>query len=355
MTHRPDCMVEFDRRSVLKACGTIGATGIASSLSGCLGSEDEFPSRTMTWVTVFSEGGGMDTTFRQIQPHLEEAFGQDITPRYESGAGTREGVIVALEEGADDLHWLLGTRSPSTPATIALDEDEDDRDPQYELDDIAPLGRLDVEPSLLRVRPDDDRFQTIEELVDYADDNPGEVSIGASAPTGRNMLAHLFLQEAVDVEFEHIVFEGGGPTETALFQEEIDVAGRSMFNSLDIHEETTCLCVFEEENVWEEITNDAPTANDALGLDVNWDPTVASGIYAVASSAADENPDDYEYLVEQFREAHQSEEYHEDLEEIHPLEPTKLDYLPPDETMEVMENTLDEYREFVPLFQEYVF
>lgn len=324
-------------------------------MAGCLGDEGEFPSRTMTWVTVFSEGGGMDMSFRQFQPHLEEHMGQDITPRYESGAGTREGVIVAMEEGHEDLHWMLGTRSPSTPATIAVDEDDEATDPHYQLDDIAPLGRLDLEPSILRVRPDDDRFQTIDELVAHAEDNPGELSIGASAPTGRNMLAHLLFQESMDLEFNHIVFEGGGPTETALFQEEIDIAGRSIFNSMDIAEDSTCLVVFEDENNWTEVTNDAPTANDALGIDENWDPTVASGIYCVAQNAADENPDDYEYMVDAFRDAHQSDEYHDALEEEHPLEPTKLGYLPPDEAKGVMEAALDQFTEFIPLFEEYVF
>lgn len=359
-------MRDSTRRTFVK---TAGAGAIAVGIAGCTDDEeipengngngdengngqeevDDYPPSALNFINAYSEGGGVDTNFRQIQPYFEDHIGANFNIEYRDGAGTRIAATTVAED--DEVLRIGGTLSPATPAAVAFDE-ADGTEPDYTLDDLRPLGTLSGEAAIIRVRPDDDRFQTIEELVDYASENPGELTVGASGPTNRNMLSIIQLMEETDAEFTLVPYDGGGPTQTALLQEEIDVAARSVYNSADIADETTCLAIYSEENPEPDLTNDAPPINEALGTDINYAPTNGTQFYYVSADAAAEHPSRYEHVQEAFYEAHQDEEYRDELEDIGEL--GKLVWNDPDETEEIMRSAYETYQEFIPLFEEYV-
>lgn len=337
------------RRDFVKTTG--GSVIGLSLLAGCLGDSgsDEFPPSSMTFVNAYSEGGGVDTNMRQIQPYFEEELETNFEIEYQDGAGTRVAANTIAQES--ELHSIGGTLSPATPAAVAIDEAEGE-DPDFTLDDIRPIGTLSQEAAIIRVRSDEDRFTTIEELVDYAADNPGDLTVGASGPTNRNVLSIIQLTEQTGAEFQIVPYDGGGPTETALLQEEIDVAARSVYNSAGVVDETLCLAVYAEENPEPSLTDDAPPINDALGTDINYDPSNGIQFYFVSATAAEEYPDRFDQVVDAFAAAHENEEYRQDLEEIN--EEGKLYYNDPDETEQILESAYVAYKDFVPLFDEYV-
>lgn len=352
----------------------IGASSLGITLAGCSGDgsgdgdgngngdEDggngngsgnggnEYPPSSLTFVNAYSEGGGVDTNFRQIQGYFEEYLETNLDIDYRAGAGTRVAANTVAED--DELMRIGGTLSPATPATVAFDEAQEDTEPDFTLDDLKPLGTLSSEAAIIRVRDDEDRFRTVQELVDYGTENPGELTVGASAPTNRNMLSIIMLMEETDAEFTLVPFDGGGPTQTALMQGEIDVAARSVYNSASIADESHCLCIYAEENPEPELTNDAPSVNDELGTDINYAPTKGTQFYYVSASAAEEYPDRFDHVQQAFKSAHEDEEYRADLEEIG--EAGKLDWNDPDETEEILQSSYETYKEFVPLFEEYV-
>nr|WP_123624164.1 tripartite tricarboxylate transporter substrate-binding protein [Halorubrum sp. CSM-61] len=359
-------MVDHTRRRFVK---TAGAGAVAVSLAGCSGNGgdggdgsdgsdgsdggnggDDYPPSSLTFVNAYSEGGGVDTNFRQIQTYFEDYLDANFNIEYRSGAGTRVAANTVAQD--EELMRIGGTLSPATPATIAFDEAQDDTEPEFTLDDLRPLGTLSSEAAIIRVREDEDRFRTIQELVDYADENPGELTVGASAPTNRNMLSIIMLMEETGIDLTLVPFEGGGPTQTALLQGEIDVAARSVYNSASIADESHCLCVYAEENPEPDLTNDAPPINEELGTDINYAPTAGTQFYFVSAAAAEEYPDRYDHVQQAFQSAHEDEEYRADLEEIGEL--GKLVWNSPDETEEILQSSYETYQEFVPLFEEYV-
>lgn len=342
-------MPKQDRRSFIKLAGgtAIGTT----MLSGCLGGDDggDYPPSSLTFVNAYSEGGGVDTNFRQIQPYFEDHVESDFQIEYKAGASTRIAARTVSEN--DDLTSIGGTLSPATPAAVAFDEAQGN-EPQFTLDDIRPIGTVSSEEAIIRVREDEDRFRTIEELVDYASENPGDLKVGASAPTNRNMLSIIQLMEATDAEFTLVPYDGGGPTQTALMQGEIDVAARSVYNSVDIADESHCLCVYAEENPEPDLTNDAPPINEALGTDLNYGPTNGIQFYYVSASAADEYPDRFDHVQQAFKDAHEDEEYRSELEDMG--EAGKLYWAGPDEAEDLLQSAYETYEQFIPLFEEYV-
>jgi len=242
-----------------------------------------------------------------------------------------------------------GTLSPATPAAVAVDEVEG-TEPQYTLDDLQPLGTLSGEAAIIRVRDDEERFRTVQELVDYSVDN--NITVGASGPTNRNVLSIIQLMEQTEADFTIVPFDGGGATQTALLQGEIDVAARSVYNSASIAEDSHCLCIYAEENPEPGLTNDAPPINDELGTDINYAPSNGTQFYYVSAAAAEEYPDRYEQVQQAFKTAHENEEYRADLAEID--EEGKLVWNTPEETDAILQSAYETYRDFAPLFDEYV-
>ncbi len=345
-----DCvMVDTNRRQFVKLAGAgIGTTALA----GCLGNgngngDEEYPPSALTFVNAYSEGGGVDTNFRQIQEYFESYLDTNLSPEYRDGAGTRTAATTVVQD--QEMLQIGGTLSPATPAAIAVDETEG-TEPQFTLDDIQPLGTLSGEAAIIRVREDEDRFRTIEELVEYSADN--NVTVGASGPTNRNVLSIIQLLEETEADFTIVPYGGGGPTQTALLQGEIDVAARSVYNSASIANDSHCLCIYAEENPEPDLTNDAPPINDELGTDINYAPSNGTQFYYVSAAAAEAYPDRYEYVQQAFEDAHGDEDYRADLAEIG--EEAKLVWNSPDETDEILQSAYETYLDFAPLFDQYV-
>jgi len=342
-------MVDTNRRQFVKLTGAgIGMAGLAGCLGGDEGNGgDDYPPNSLDFVNAYSEGGGVDTNFRQVQEYFEESLGTNLSPEYRAGAGTRTAATTVAQD--EELMRIGGTLSPATPAAVAVDEVEG-TEPQYTLDDLQPLGTLSGEAAIIRVRDDEDRFRTIQELVDYSVDN--NITIGASGPTNRNVLSIIQLMEQTEADFTIVPFDGGGATQTALLQGEIDVAARSVYNSASIAEDSHCLCIYAEENPEPGLTNDAPPINDELGTDINYAPSNGTQFYYVSATAAEEYPDRYEHVQQAFKEAHENEEYRSDLAEID--EEGKLVWNSPEETDVILQSAYETYRDFAPLFDEYV-
>jgi len=323
-------------------------TASAVSVAGCLG-DDEL---SYDFINHFSEGGGTDANFRQVQPYWEEELDASFTQVYEGGAGTRNGVNAVLDAG-DELA-IGGTLAPSTPVTIVVDEDEG-REPAFSLDEVEFVGTTIRDPALLRIRADEDRFSTVEELIEYGESNPDELVKGSSGPVNPFSLGGALMLEAFGLdEIPIVVYDGGGPNETALMQEEVDFAVRGVYNSRGIEDESTAIGIFAEENEWPDITNDAPPINDALDLDIDYGPLTSFETYYVTAEAAEANPDEYEDLVETFQSAMASDEYMEELEEVDEFEPDKVDVRDPDETREIWETGVEQYGEFLSMVQSYL-
>ncbi|MDL5363463.1 tripartite tricarboxylate transporter substrate binding protein [Halalkalicoccus sp. NIPERK01] len=345
-------LYQANRRTFLTAVGS----GVGVTLAGCMGGggsggggngAGDFPSQSITHVNTYSEGGGTDTNLRQLQPYFDEELGVNTQIEYRAGAGTRIGTNY-VANAPPDGYTIGATRSPAFEFTLLIDEE----DTEYQQDDIYPIGSLMTEHAIIRARNDEDRFGTIEELVEYATANPGELTCGVSGPTNRNMLAMVLLMEETDAEFTMVPFDGGGATQTALLQGEIDIANRSVYNSADIADQTQALTIYAEENQWPDLTNDAPPLNEALGTDIPYGPTEGRQFDFAPAGLPDENPDRFEYIVDAYESAVSSDGYRSDLEELG--EEDKISYMSPDETWNHIEQNLTDMEDYVDVMLQQV-
>lgn len=306
-----------------------GAATVALALSGCASDEagTDFSGTQLRWVVSSAPGGGFDTTTRQLEPYYTDALGADAVVENHEGGGYAIGAQTMLTNGADCAAVV-------THGIPHLNFSYMTQDVDYDLSSFAPVGGISIEPGVLRVR-NDAPWQTINEFVEDAKSRPGEIKVSVSDLQSNNYIALLQMERDLGIDLNVIGYDGGGPSRTALVSGEVDATHAGVFNSLSVDNDSRVLAVYQPENKWPDVTDDAPTINEALDADL---PANASNYVLMASAECrDNNPERYQALVDALQTSLENEEYLAALEQLG--ERSKIEYLDPDQLQELAQES----------------
>ncbi|WP_417599838.1 Bug family tripartite tricarboxylate transporter substrate binding protein [Pararhodobacter oceanensis] len=217
----------------------------------------DYPERAVEFIVPWSPGGGSDTLMRlisgNIQPHLGVELPIINMPGVGGTVGLREasrraadgytisqvheGLLVATETGITDLAW----------------------------DDFEPIALMTASPQYLVAHPTEN-YSNFEEFVAYAQANPGDVTIGVTLG-GVPHLHAAMIEQAFDLQFAYVGYEGTGERVRALVGGNLDVAIGDVSSSLAFVEngDLMFLAVGSTERV--DDTPDVPTFTE-LGADL---------------------------------------------------------------------------------------
>jgi tripartite-type tricarboxylate transporter receptor subunit TctC len=297
----------------------VGLAGlVAFGFVGLAASEGyaDFPERTITYVNPFSPGGECDITQRQQQPHLEELLGVDVVIEYREGGGGAVGWSHVVGQPADGYTIACF----SIPHIIAQPMT---RDPGYQTEDLRIIYTYQSTPQVLVVRQDAP-WQSVEDFVNDARDNPGSITVGGTGTGTGNHLGAVRLMEAADIELTWIPFPGTGPTIPALAGGHV---GALMTNSTVAQQNRDRFRVLAV--AWDErlpFFPDAPTFREE-GYDV------VEGIYRGALGPADMPEEAVERLAEVFDEVNRrTQEWKEELGFF-------VHFMGPDESAQLVERS----------------
>ena len=296
------------------ACGGAESEGSATDAGG---SENPLAGEQVRFIVPTSAGGGLDTTARQLQPYLEEELDATLVVENIEGGGLAIGTQTAIDQGDCTLLFHAVPHLAFSYLTQNVD---------YTLEDLAPVAGVSIEPGMYRVQ-DDAPWETMQELVDDAIARPGEIRVSVSELTSSNFVAVIQLERETGAEFNVIPYDGGGPARTALIAGEVDVTQAGVFNSLAIDEGTRVLAVNQEENLWPDVTDDASTVNEALGMELPPDGS-NYGMF-VPQACESDSPETYQAIVDGVAATLENEEFLATLEELG--EQDKVGYLTPEE------------------------
>ncbi|WP_366658386.1 tripartite tricarboxylate transporter substrate-binding protein [Fodinicurvata sp. EGI_FJ10296] len=307
-------------RIAKKAVSSILLAGVASVAwaSGAANADTSWNDGQMRFIVGSSAGGGFDTTARQLEAYLEEELDANLVVENHAAGGGAVGGQLTVSD--DSCRTILMWGIPHLIFSYMNQETG------YTYDDFAPLAQVSVDAGVIRVR-NDAPWENLQELIDHARENPGEVIVSAGSFQDAYYLGTKQLEEATGVEFNIVPFGGGSEARNALAGGHADMNYAAVYNSLSIAEHTRVLGVAANTNQWPGKTNDAPTINEALGTDLP--PQGPS--YGIFTSAAcrDNHPDRYEMLTAAVEAALHNEEYRAQLEELDELD--RLSFLPADE------------------------
>lgn len=175
--------------------------------------DGEWPGPLTVYIPA-APGGGFDIAVRALQQPLSEELGADVVPTNVEGAGGSIAATGMLGLPADGTSMMIVSRSISAvPYTGSPEIDP--------VEDFAALGVTHQDVSALTVRADAP-YQTVEDFIQFAKDNPGGVTIGHSGVGGVWHAAALMLARETGVEFSFVPYDGGSSVGAALLAGEID-------------------------------------------------------------------------------------------------------------------------------------
>jgi tripartite-type tricarboxylate transporter receptor subunit TctC len=140
--------------------------------------------RKVTLVCPWGVGGGADGTLRPLQPLLQNILGVPVEIVNVEGAGGANGVNYAFKQPADGYTYVLCTQS-----IIMLDLQKIlPFDYQKEM---VPVAKLVHSTNVLISSKKfmTGKYNTFQEMVEYAKTHPGELSCGMLTATGQDSVS----------------------------------------------------------------------------------------------------------------------------------------------------------------------
>lgn len=262
----------------------------------------DFPSKDIRMVVPWGAGGGTDGIVRKISTIAEEEIPTSIYVENIEGGLSGTGLMEVISARPDGQ--TIGALTYDSVITVPWQG----LVPGYGLDKLALIARITSEPDAIMVLADSD-YQSLDDLLQAAKDNPGGVPVGIQGLGSRVHLAMLQLQDQTGTEFKLVSYPAGaGPQKEALLNGEIDAAITSLgdFASLIEGGDVKGLVEFSDTP---NPAFDVPIAEEA-GVDLQ----IGSFIVLAAPSGT---PDDViEKLESIYQTAHQSQEFQDWLAQV---------------------------------------
>ncbi len=164
----------------------------------------EFPSRTVRFISPFAPGGGTDTVGRLLAPPLARAFGQNVIVENRPGASTVIGTEVVARAPADGYTILI--MSPSYTANPFVRA----KLPYDTLKDFTGLTRLVSTAMVIAAHPSVPA-KNLKELIAIARAKPGTLTWATSSVAGAQRLAGELFKSVAKIDITHVPFNGGAP------------------------------------------------------------------------------------------------------------------------------------------------
>jgi tripartite-type tricarboxylate transporter receptor subunit TctC len=267
-----------------------GAATLALTLGMAAPAVAEFPERPITYVISFNPGGESDVTARFQEPHLEEMLGVDVAVTHRPGGGGAVAWSEFQRTAEPDGHELIGINIPHIVAQPVMREDAG-----YDTFDWEIITWFHFTPNALIVR-NDSPFETLDDLIEFARENPQVVTIGGSGTFSANHLETIRLENAADIDLTYIPFTGTGPLPAAVLGGHVSALMNYTMLGVQMQDEVRVLAVAAEERV--PSLPDAPTFRE-LGYDI------VGGAYRGVAAPAGTPPEIVERLAEAFGEVNE--------------------------------------------------
>jgi putative tricarboxylic transport membrane protein len=249
----------------MTACGTDAddggeaAAGPAEEAQDVDASDWDAPA-SVDIVVHSGPGGGSDVFARQISQML---YDQDFTTNpwpvenVEGGSGATAMAHMMQEGGNDETFAAITMTWIATSITT---------EGAVDIRELTPIAQVLIEPTFIVAR-EDAPFDDFDEMIEYAEENPGQLNVSGGSVTSHASIIATLMQEETGTEWRFISFPGGGERISAMLSGDTDI----MFGSLQDFEQyirdgsLKWIASIEEER--SDFLDEVPTVRE-LGYDV---------------------------------------------------------------------------------------
>ena len=240
----------------MRAMLSMAAAAAVLFASGLAMAQDSYPSKPVTYIIPFNPGGESDVTARFQEPYFKEVTGQDVVIQYKPGAGGAT-AWAQLNGFAADGYTIMNVNFPHAILQPAIKE------VGYQTEEVMPAYVFHYTPDAILVRADSP-YQTLQDLIDDAQANPGAVTFAGSGTNSANHLAAVRFSQMADSKVTYIPFKGSSPAIAALLGGQVKAAMSYTTQGIKAGDQVRVLAVATDERV--PSYPDVPTFKE-LGFD----------------------------------------------------------------------------------------
>jgi len=194
------------RRQILAGASAVAFTGATFSRANA----QDYPTQNITLVVPFTPGGSTDILARVIGQKLEIALKYPVIVESRPGAGGTIGVA-SVARAEPDGHTLVMGHIGTLGAAPAL-YPKLPYDPLKSLDTVSGIAQVH---NMLVVHPDVPA-KTLQELIEYARQNPGKLNYASGGNGSAAHIAMIALTDQAGVKMTHVPYKGTAPAVTDL-------------------------------------------------------------------------------------------------------------------------------------------
>ncbi len=186
---------------------TIGLALLAASavLSSSRVIAEGYPERPISMMVSYGAGGATDFQARIVTMMAgnEDYLGQPMVIINKPGAGGRVGWNWFASDAENDGYTLAAYNIPHFIAQSI------EGGVKYSAESFEPIANWGADPAVVVVGKDSP-YNTIEELIGFARENPGKVTVSGAGLYVGHHIAALQIQKATDTKLASIPTKGGG-------------------------------------------------------------------------------------------------------------------------------------------------
>jgi len=176
----------------------------------------QYPTRPVRVVIVFSPGGATDVVGRLVFNKVGEQLGQQFLPDNRAGASGTIGAALVAKSPADGYTLMVYSTTFLASAHIYQSL------PYKAMTDfvgITPVARIVL---MLAVHPSMP-VHSVKDLIALAKSRPGEISYGTAGVGALQHLATSLFVNDTGIKVIHVPYKGGAPASAALASGEIQM------------------------------------------------------------------------------------------------------------------------------------
>lgn len=170
-----------------------------------LAEAQKYPTRSIRLLVPYAAGGGTDAIARLVANGASEKIGQIIVIENNGAAGGNVATQQAASAAPDGYTVLMANQGPMVVNPHIFKNMKVDP-----LTAFDPVTLIAAAPLVLVV-PNDLKFKSIRELIDYAQKNPGKLTYGSAGNGSASHLATVLLGHIAKVDMLHVPYRGAGP------------------------------------------------------------------------------------------------------------------------------------------------
>jgi tripartite-type tricarboxylate transporter receptor subunit TctC len=261
-----------------------------------LAAHAQYPERDIRVVVPWGAGGGTDAIARKLTQIAEDEIGGTMYVENIEGGVSATGISQVMRAPADG--YTIGVLTYDSLVTIPWQG----LLPSYKMENLKLVARVTSEPDALVIAASSE-YDTFEQLLAAARENPESTRIAVQNLGGRTHLALLQLQQLSDTQFQVISYPGGaGPQKEAILSGEVVGAVTSLGDFANLLQDGTVEGLAEFSSAPNPTYPDVPLAKDQ-GVDLE------IGSFIVLAVPA-ETPEDVVAQIEAaYKVAYDSQEF----------------------------------------------